>query len=198
MKRSLLGVGEGSKAAPCGSFSWFLVVWDTHISCCVPWWGWHSSLCHKFWDFQRPDCPNVTSPFPTAILSFVHCCLHHLVCEQCPVPDKAVFSQTPPQQHLTTLEKSSVDVALTELLSAEFGVAGGEDLSIFAPLKEPSLLITGGAWLRAPPLQTCAVARSLCSAWEIVTGILTCAAASARCKKKKNNKKNQDKWHLKS
>lgn len=45
------------------------------------------------------------------------------------------------------------------------------DLSVFAALKEPSLLITGGAWLRAPPLRACAVARSLCSVWEIVTEI---------------------------
>lgn len=111
VKRSLLGRGEGSRAAPCGSFSCFLVIWDTHISWCVPWWGWHSGLCHKpqrkFRDFKSPECPNVTFPFPTAILSFVHCHLQqcsHLVCEQWPVLDEAVSSQTPPQQHLTTLE----------------------------------------------------------------------------------------------
>lgn len=92
----------------------------------------------------------MTFPFPTAILSFVHCCLQqpsHLVCEH--VLNEAVFSQTPIPAAVDHLRKSSVSVALTELLSAasEARIRGGRwgDLSVFAPLKELSLLITGGA-----------------------------------------------------
>lgn len=108
VERSLLGLGEGGRADPCGSFSCFLFLY--FWVCSVVRMAW-SVLCHKperkFRDFKSTECPNVTFPFPTAILSFLHCCLQqcpHLVCEQWPVLNEAVFSQTPSQQLLTTLE----------------------------------------------------------------------------------------------
>lgn len=132
VERSLLGLGEGGRAHPCWSFFGFF----SCISECVPWWEWRALSCATNLNINlgisKAKCPNVTFPFPTAILSLVHCCLQqcsHLVCEQWPVLNEAVLSNSIPAA-LDHLRKSSVNVARTELLSAaseaEFGVAGGE------------------------------------------------------------------------
>lgn len=92
------------------------------------------------------------SPFIFQQHSFIHSCMqqsYHLMCEQWPMLNEAVFSQTQSQQADDHITKSSMHVVLTELLSAvsEAGLWGGRwgDLSAFAPLKQSFLLIAGGA-----------------------------------------------------